>query len=229
MYFTQEYPLRMFECMMQENPNFLPRGRGVYIISKCRSPADLVSCQHCIFFINAHCQLQVHSETQQKITAGIATYQEILLETMSSITNPAFRKRILKYIKESENNTMNYYSPRHKNEFGKVAEHLNKDNNKLISAVYLLSADTQLWRKVKNHVSHNSIDFGGLTVGTISESAYTLLCCAKDLYLGTKHITIADLADEDLISSKLFGIICNAMAIRRFGINTITETEDNKC
>lgn len=229
MYFTHQYPLRMFECMMQEPPNFLPRGHGVYIISKCRFPSEPASCQQCIFFINAHCQLQVHTETHQKIMVGIATHQETLLETMASITNPAFRKRLLKYIKESENNTMNYSSPRHKNDFGKVAEHLNMDNNKLVAAVYLLSADTQLWRIVEHRVNNNSIDFGGLIVGTITESAYTLLCCAKDLYLGTKHITIADLADEDLISSKLFGIICNAMAIRRFGINAITETENNKC
>ena len=124
---------------------------------------------------------------------------------------------------------MNYYSPKHKSYFGKVTEHLNKDNNKLVSAVYLLSADTQLWRKIEARVGYNSIDFAGLIVGTISESAYTLLCCAKDLYFGAKHITISDLADEDLVPNKLFEVICNAMMIRRLGINAIIETEDNKC
>lgn len=34
---------------------------------------------------------------------------------------------------------MNYYTTRHRNDFSKIAEQLNKDNNKLISAVYLLS------------------------------------------------------------------------------------------
>ena len=60
-------------------------------------------------------------------------------------------------------------------------------------------------------------------LGSVDEKAYTLFCCAKDLYLGTKHITIADLADEQLISPKMFGIICNALAIRRFGIGVLNQ------
>lgn len=62
----------------------------------------------------------------------------------------------------------------------------------------------------------------------MTENAYTLFCCAKDLYLGTKHIAVKDLADMDLISPKMFGLICNAMAIRRFGLNAINFTFERK-
>ena len=44
-----------------------------------------------------------------------------------------------------------------------------------------------------------------LAFGT--ESSYTLLCCAKDLALGTDHITSADLADREVISPKLYKIL----------------------
>ena len=44
-----------------------------------------------------------------------------------------------------------------------------------------------------------------------------------ELYLGTKHITIADLTDEQLISYRMFGIICNALVIRRFGIGVLNQ------
>ncbi len=41
------------------------------------------------------------------------------------------------------------------------------------------------------------------------------------MYLGTKHLTFSDLADQSLIPPKVFGLICNAMAIRRFGLGAI--------
>ena len=46
---------------------------------------------------------------------------------------------------------------------------------------------------------------------------------AKDLTLGTKHITVSDLSDADLVPPMLFRTICNAMAIRRFGLAAIKE------
>lgn len=51
----------------------------------------------------------------------------------------------------------------------------------------------------------------------LSKRLYTLLCCAKDLAYGTEHITAADLADREVVSPKLLKIICNGIAIRRYG------------
>ena len=96
-------------------------------------------------------------------------------------------------------------------------------NGSIRTIVYLLTADTQLWRRVQNQVEKNGIRFDKMNLGSVDEKAYTLFCCAKDLYLGTKHITIGDLADEQLISPKMFGIICNALAIRRFGIGVLNQ------
>lgn len=52
-------------------------------------------------------------------------------------------------------------------------------------------------------------------------NGYTLYCTAKDLYLGTKNLTIGDLADTTIIEPKIFGVICNAMAIRRYGLGAV--------
>lgn len=116
---------------------------------------------------------------------------------------------------------MNYYGKKHESDFTKALERIDKDNLKLLSAVYLLTADVQFWRRIQNQVEKNCIRFDKINLGSVDEKAYTLFCCAKDLYLGTKHITITYLADEQLISPKLFGMICNAMAIRRFGIDVL--------
>ena len=53
------------------------------------------------------------------------------------------------------------------------------------------------------------------------EEGYALYCAAKDLYLGTKNLTVRDLAAPEVITPKLFGLICNGMAVRRFGVGAI--------
>ena len=60
--------------------------------------------------------------------------------------------------------------------------------------------------------------FENIKLNNCAERAYTLYCAAKDLTLGTKHLTVSDLSDANLVPPMLFRTICNAMAIRRFGL-----------
>ena len=69
----------------------------------------------------------------------------------------------------------------------------------------------------------NRIHFDKMNLGSVDENAYALFCCAKDLYADTKHITIADLADEQLISPKMFELIYEAISIRRFGLEVLNQ------
>ncbi|MDD4422779.1 MAG: hypothetical protein PHD46_07065 [Eubacteriales bacterium] len=50
---------------------------------------------------------------------------------------------------------------------------------------------------------------------------------AKDLYCGSKHITFTDLADRELIGHRMFSVICNAMAFRRYGLRAFYIAERN--
>ena len=92
-------------------------------------------------------------------------------------------------------------------------------------AVNLLTADIKLWMQIGNFVERNEIKFDSFKPKGSTENSYTLLCCAKDLYLGTKHITISDLVDSELVAPRMFASIFNAMAIRRFGLGTIQYKE----
>ncbi len=95
----------------------------------------------------------------------------------------------------------------------------------LTCKLYLLTADRALWRAAKRQMWNGKIILGRIRLACGTESSYTLLCCAKDLTLGTDHITAADLADREVISPKLFKIIETAVAIRRYGINEILTIE----
>ena len=116
---------------------------------------------------------------------------------------------------------MDYRNEKHRIVFAETIKRMNRKNKALMAALYLLTADYRLWQAAKPFAEQNEINMNAVRVKDCDENAYSLLCAAKDLYLGTKHLTVSDLADTELIPPKLFALICNAMAIRRFGLGAI--------
>ena len=124
---------------------------------------------------------------------------------------------------------MTFINEKHRLNFDEALSRLNqldRNNYALMSAIYLLTADLRLWFQSKRFVENHGISFGKLRPKNCSEESYPLYCAAKDLYLGTKHITINDLADNKLINAKTFALICNAMAIRKFGLGAVRYTNE---
>ena len=196
----------------------------VFIRSETKEETE---CDLCCYYRRKKCDLPACPFIREKIKFGTATKKQIMDAVFMNIRNSEFRERLSLFIKESENSNMNYFGKKHESDFKKTLERIDSENYKQVSAVYLLTADTQLWRRVQDQVEKNCIRFEKMSLGSVDEKAYTLSCCAKDLYLSIKHITIADLADEQLISPKMFGIICNAIAIRRFGTGVLCEQTEN--
>ena len=130
----------------------------------------------------------------------------------------------LKYI-ESEMNPMVFKNEKHQTAFEAAIGKGNEKNYTLLSALYLLTADGRLWNTAKKQIVRSGVCFERIRLPNCTEASYTLLCAAKDLCLGTKHITVSDLADADLIPPRQFALICNAMAIRRFGLRALKAIE----
>ena len=162
------------------------------------------------------------SESQILITVTAATPTEILTATMRQIRCPPFRKRFNEYI-QSEEKPMTYINEKHRARFTLAARNVHRENYALLSALYLLTADQRLWSCCKHHINNGCVFFEIIKLHNCTERAYTLYCAAKDLTLGTKHLTMSDLSDADLVPPMLFRTICNAMAIRRFGLAAIRE------
>ncbi len=196
MYFTQTAYYREIENIMRQIPNFRPRGHGSMILKN---------------------EMKICMEEQSPPDS----YVELMTRTMSAIHYKPFIGRLNNYMQKGEMSKLIYRNETHKSVFETAIAKLDKRNFALLSAVYLLSADFRLWQIMKPQVKHNTIDFMSTKLNNIHENGYTLYCAAKDLYLGTRHLSVSDLADTGLIPPKIFSLICNAMAIRRFGIQAI--------
>ncbi len=196
MLFTLSPHYRAFERMMIGVPNFRPRGHGIYI---------------------------TRDSPQKSPRERAGCILEAMTPMMQEKQSVSFTARLGKHITETEK-LMNYRNENHETILKETAAKLIDDND-LLAAVYLLTADRRLWWDAEGFIRNCEIRFDKLRHRKTSNSAYALLCAAKDLYLGTQHFSVADLADSSLITDEMFGLICNAMAIKRFGISVL---EDNR-
>lgn len=194
MYFSNPPSQKEFEKLMQAVPHFSPKGHGSFI------PKE---------------ELNLYERPQPPP----ASLSDAIERTMSRIHCPPFRRRLKQYLKESEESPMDYRNEKHRIAFTEAIQKLNRKDYALMSAVYLLTAEHALWMKAKQRVRQNEIHFDAIKLQNSTENAYTLFCCAKDLYLGTKHITIKDLADKDLIAPKIFDLICKQYETILYEIN----------
>lgn len=223
MYFSDSYELRQLEKLIRAIPNFRSRGHGVMILHRYEYTERDCDCLACPHFISRKrgCGADKCPCIGERITAGAATLKETVAETMAAIKYPPFVERLIQYLKESEGNPMYFRNEKHRTVFTEAVAKLDKKDYALMAAVYLLTADCRLWSITGRYVQRNEILFENIHLKGSTANGYTLYCTAKDLYLGTKNLTIGDLADTTIIEPKIFGVICNAMAIRRYGLGAV--------
>ena len=230
MIFTENRYDRSMEHMMKGIPNFYPRSSGIVVTGRFQYTAEMCDCKLCGEYIpKKGCGVPRCVCLEERIAVGVASVKEIMNDTMSEIKHGSFLRRVRRYIKESEAIPMTFISEKHRLNFDEALsrlKRLDRNNYALMSAIYLLTADPRLWFQSKRFVENHGISFGKLRPKNCSEETYPLYCAAKDLYLGTKHITINDLADNKLINAKTFALICNAMAIRKFGLGAVRYTNE---
>lgn len=212
------------ERLMTSVPRFHPKGSGVRLPRHFEYTAEVCDCRFCLHYRgNEKCAAGICPYIEERSAAGAASHAEIMAETMKNIRNAAFRRRLDQYIRESEVSPMNFRNETHRVAFEETIRGLDRKLFARMAAIYLLTADRQLWSSCKRHVNDRRISFESIRLNNCSERAYTLYCAAKDLTFGTKHLALSELADNELVAPMDFALICNAMAIRRFGIGAIQQ------
>lgn len=226
MLFTVSPYERALERMMQSVPNFKPRCQGVILVSFQYS-ARMCACRDCTEMRDGGCRSPVCVCLDERMEAGLVSFADLVEAVFGGIADHALRLRIQYSLRERRNDAMVYRSAEHKALFESAAAR-NIRSSEFLAALYLLTADSALWKMVRRHVSASSVYFGDIRLGNCPVEAYILFMAAKDLYTGSRHMTAADLADRRLIGNRLFAVLCNAVAFRRYGKKALelAEKED---
>ena len=97
------------------------------------------------------------------------------------------------------------------------------------AAAFLLTADAFLWSKARLAVTAEAIDFSSVHIHGVDLDGYVLFHTAKDLYSGTKHISLSELTDPELVSDEAFRLIVTAFLIRRYGTEVLCAERSWQC
>lgn len=220
MFFT-DGKLRGLEKFMQLPKYPTKKGGGKYRSSYNYTKGDC-NCVNCLHWKKKYgCSQKVCPYIQERIDCGACSFDEILHVAFIDVNSKKLKNRINLYVKESKTMNVKFRNDKHKELFYKTIEGKYKTNNAFMSAVYLMTADIFLWKQVCLNVGMKEILFDKIRLKKSTPESYALYCAAKDLYLGTEHISMCDLTDDEIIPKKVFELICNAVAIRRFGIGIL--------
>ena len=118
-----------------------------------------------------------------------------------------------------ETRAMIYRDERHEHTFEKeVSMRPDSVSRALLAALYLLTADRNLWSQVKDHISLRRVYVEDMRPKNLTGTSYVYFAAAKDIMSGTRNIQLMEIADPALLSMKSYMILCTALAIRAYGV-----------
>ena len=103
------------------------------------------------------------------------------------------------------------------------------EEDAMCAALYLLSADRFLWGKAISAIEPDIIHFQKIHIHGVDLNGYVLFHTAKDLYQGTKHISLSELVDPELVGDMTFELIITAFLIRRYGCGVLSAERSRRC
>ena len=205
------------------------RGGGMYHPSHITYQKGDCKCINCLYWRPKSGCSQIQCPfIEERVESGDAKFKEVFDDLLYGLNNAEINNRVTIFIKESKEMDIKFNSKSHQERFERTLKGINKKHKALVAAVYLLTADRLVWNQCWSRLQYSDIPLERIRLHNSNNYGYTLFCAAKDLYLGTKYITIEDLADWSTISQREFSLICNAVAIKRYGVNSIYLIDDER-
>lgn len=214
--FLSGTPLSRIEVEMQLVPGFRPRGGGMVVSRYAYTPADC-DCRYCTERSerkNSACP--VCHYLRERFVAGCVGLTDLRRILAAESRQRAFVARVEALSRQA----IGFFKDEaHRQLFQQlVAATMSPAYG---AALYLLTAEPSLWCAAQSGIRHDGIRFQDIRLHGINEDGYALFHAAKDIYCDTKHISLSELADPEVISDGVFRLIMDALLIRRYGTTII--------
>lgn len=202
----------------------------MYICTFKYGAAD-VACRYCTAFVRRRCTASEGCPfIAERIEAGAVDYGEIIRDTFKRPS--AILRWRLRYLVEHFDDSM-WESENHEKRFHRMWAEMGtrkkRDTPRFFAALYLLTANEDIWRRAYNGFSIGGIETDYIRLHGISIPNYALVQAAKALYRDTDHFTLEDLEDCEAVNTGTFRLIVNAILIARYGRDVLKIRADRKC
>ncbi len=187
------------------------------------------SCKVCIYYSQGKdkCKRNVCPYLETRIKEKCITLIELISPIIYETKNDRFINRLLNlYYKIQGEKIMSMFkNDKHKEIFNKQISLYKKQgyllSNRFTAALFVLTADSFIWKQSKYHIKPNAINFNEIDIRGIKTDAYLLFKVAKDFVNKTNKVSTSELADKLVTKEPLFKVIINGIIIARYGIDTV--------
>ncbi len=197
-------------------PFFTQRTSGVMILGRFHYDKEATDCKNCLSY-HKGCTETACPWLAERLEAGAVSYRELLKICFENLRNKRMKTRLLRL----PSRCGWFYDCAHKRRFqmAQAAMRLNLSSvpPTYAAALFLLTADAQLWQCAEKGATPHGFQFGQMKLRNSSTEAYALYQTAKSLYTGVERITMSELADPEIIDDALFATMINGILIARFG------------
>ena len=191
----------------------------MYINTFKYTPKD-VSCQLCTEYVKKlGCTALRCPWLAERIEAGVVGYREAVLETFPHERRLFQRLNLL--IKHYPGSLWSNEQHERRMQYQCAAQgyRRRRDTNAYYAAMYLLTSNDDIYRRTANCFCKDGIEFGYAVLKNTSPHNYALFMAARDLCDKTEAVTMADLAEPEVIDPEALRLIVNATLIARYGLS----------
>ena len=153
----------------------------------------------------------------ERIEAGVVGYYEAVYETFAprDILPTRLRRIIAAFPGTLWRDSQ--HPERMERAKARLSYSRRRDTPAYYAALFLLTSDTELWRRTANCFYRQGFEAAYADRRGISLQDYALLSAARDLYGGSPPLA-ADLLDPDLVDDEALRLIVNATLTSRYGL-----------
>ena len=154
----------------------------------------------------------------ERIEAGVVGYREAVLETFPHERRLFQRLNLL--IKHYPGSLWSNEQHERRMQYQRAVQgyRRRRDTNAYYAAMYLLTSNDDIYRRTANCFCKHGIEFGYAVLKNTSPHNYALFMAARDLCGKTEAVTMADLAEPEVIDPEALRLIVNATLIARYGL-----------
>ena len=154
----------------------------------------------------------------ERIEAGVVGYREAVLETFPHDRRLSSRLNLL--IKHYPGSLWSNEQHERRMQYQCAVQgyRRRRDTNAYYAAMYLLTSNDDIYRRTANCFCKDGIEFGYAVLKNTSPHNYALFMAARDLCDKTEAVTMADLAEPEVIDPEALRLIVNATLIARYGL-----------
>ncbi|MBN3016308.1 hypothetical protein JXX18_10845 [Ruthenibacterium lactatiformans] len=188
----------------------------MYINTFKYTPKD-VSCQLCTEYVKKlGCTALRCPWLAERIEAGVVGYREAVLETFPHERRLFQRLNLL--IKHYPGSLWSNEQHERRMQYQCAVQgyRRRRDTNAYYAAMYLLTSNDDIYRRTANCFCKDGIEFGYAVLKNTSPHNYALFMAARDLCDKTEAVTMADLAEPEVIDPEALRLIVNATLIARY-------------